>query len=60
VRVYRSRPGMQPFPVATVQKTSDEYLDKTVTAGELYTYEISVISEGDMESERSRGVSVRR
>ena len=60
VKVYRSRPGMQPSPVATVQKTSDEYLDKSVSAGELYTYEISVISEGDRESARSRGVTVRR
>lgn len=60
VRVYRSRPGMQPSPVATLQKTSDEYLDNAVTPGELYTYEISVISEGDVESDMSRGVTIRR
>ena len=60
VKVYRSRAGMQPLPVFTLQKTSDEYLDKTVSEGELYTYEISVISEGDRESARSSGVTVRR
>jgi fibronectin type 3 domain-containing protein len=60
VKVYRSRPGMNPLPVITLQKTSDEYLDKSVSEGELYTYEISVISEGDRESLRSRGVTVRR
>lgn len=60
VKVYRSRSGMQALPVFTLQKTSDEYLDKTVTEGELYTYEISVITEGDRESARSRGVTVRR
>lgn len=60
VKVYRSRPGMNPLPVITLQKNSDEYLDKAVTEGELYTYEISVISEGDRESLRSSGVTVRR
>ncbi len=60
VKVYRSRAGMQPIPVFTLQKTSDEYLDKTVSEGELYTYEISVITEGDSESARSSGVTVRR
>ncbi len=60
VKVYRSRAGMQPIPVFTLQKTSDEYLDKTVSEGELYTYEISVITEGDRESARSSGVTVRR
>ncbi|MDX9903470.1 MAG: hypothetical protein RB288_05270 [Bacteroidales bacterium] len=60
VKVYRSRPGMNPLPVITLQKTNDEYLDKSVSEGELYTYEISVISEGDRESLHSRGVTVRR
>ncbi len=60
VKIYRSRLGMQPLPVFTLQKTSDEYLDKTVSEGELYTYEISVIAEGGSESARSRGVTVRR
>jgi fibronectin type 3 domain-containing protein len=60
VKVYRSRPGMNPLPVITLQKTSDEYLDKSVSDGELYTYEISVISEGDRESLHSSGVTVRR
>jgi fibronectin type 3 domain-containing protein len=60
VKVYRSRPGMNPLPLITLQKTSDEYLDKSVSEGEIYTYEISVISEGDRESLRSRGVTVRR
>jgi fibronectin type 3 domain-containing protein len=60
VKVYRSRPGMNPLPVITLQKTTDEYLDKSVSEGELYTYEISVISEGDRESLHSSGVTVRR
>ncbi|MDF1561201.1 MAG: hypothetical protein P1P83_13500 [Bacteroidales bacterium] len=60
VKVYRSRPGMNPLPVITLQKTSDEYLDKSVSEGELYTYEISVINEGDRESLHSSGVTVRR
>jgi len=60
VKVYRSRPGMDPLPVFTLQKTADEYLDKSVTEGELYTYEISIVTEGDRESVRSSGVTVRR
>jgi len=60
VRVYRSRPGLQALPVFTLQKTADEYLDKAVSEGELYSYEISVVTEGDRESVRSRGVTVRR
>jgi fibronectin type 3 domain-containing protein len=60
VKVYRSRPGMNPLPVITLQKTTDEYLDKSVSEGELYTYEISVINEDDRESLRSSGVTVRR
>lgn len=60
VKVYRSRPGVQPLQVATLLKAVDEYLDKTVSEGELYTYEISVLTEGDIESARSSGVTVRR
>lgn len=60
VKVYRSRPGMQPLPVATLLIAVDEYLDKTVSEGELYTYEISVITESDGESARSSGVTIRR
>ena len=60
VKVYRSRPGMNPLPVITLQKTSDEYLDKAVSEGELYTYEITVVMEGGTESDRSNGVTVRR
>ncbi len=60
VKVYRSRPGVQSLPVATVLKSADEYVDRSVSTGELYTYEISVITEGDRESARSRGVTVRR
>lgn len=60
VRVYRSRPGINPLPIITLQKTSEEYLDKSVTDGELYTYEISVISDNDTESVRSNGITVRR
>jgi fibronectin type 3 domain-containing protein len=60
VKVYRSRPGINPLPVITMQKTSDEYLDKAVSEGELYTYEISVVIEGGSESVRSRGMTVRR
>jgi len=60
VKVYRSRPGVQPLQVATLLKAVDEYLDKTVSEGELYTYEISVITEGDIESARSSGVTIRR
>jgi len=60
VKVYRSRPGMNPLPVITLQKTSDEYLDKSVSEGELYTYEITVVMEGGSEAARSSGVTVRR
>ena len=60
VKVYRSRPGMNPLPVITLQTTSDEYLDKAVSEGELYTYEITVVMEGGSESARSNGVTVRR
>jgi fibronectin type 3 domain-containing protein len=60
VKVYRSRPGMNPLPVITLQKTSDEYLDKAVSEGELYTYEITIVMEGGIESTRSREVTVRR
>jgi len=60
VKVYRSRPGMTSLPVITLQKSSDEYLDKAVSEGELYTYEISVVPEDNHESVRSIGVTVRR
>lgn len=60
VKVYRSRPGMNPLPVITLQKATDEYLDKTVSEGELYTYEITVITEKGIESASSGGVNVRR
>ncbi|GEM_PF-1096420 len=60
VKIYRSRPGMNPLPVITIMKSVDEYLDKSVSEGELYTYEISVITESDKESVRSSGVTVRR
>lgn len=60
VKVYRSRPGMNPLPVITLQKTTDEYLDKSVSEGELYTYEISVVAEDNHESLRSNRVTVRR
>lgn len=60
VRIYRSRPGGEPFSAATVLKSADEYLDKFVTEGDLYIYEITVVTVQGTESARSRGVTIRR
>lgn len=60
VKVYRSKPGGQPSVIATIPKETEQYLDKTTSKGELYIYEISLITGGNNESIRSRGVSVRR
>jgi fibronectin type 3 domain-containing protein len=60
VKVYRSKPGDQPSVIATIPKETEQYLDKTTSKGELYIYEISLISSGNKESIRSGGVSVRR
>ncbi|MBW6500613.1 MAG: hypothetical protein K0B05_04390 [Bacteroidales bacterium] len=60
VKIYRSQTGGQPSVIATLQKDSEEFLDKSVSSGELYIYEISMSDEGNMEYGKSRGVSIRR
>ncbi len=60
VRIYRSRPGGEPSAVATISKDADEYLDKSVSEGDLYIYEISLVKTGGEESAKSRGITVRR
>jgi fibronectin type 3 domain-containing protein len=60
VKIYRAQPGGQPSVIATMPKDTEQYLDKTTAKGELYIYEISLITGDNNESIRSRGVSVRR
>jgi hypothetical protein len=60
IKIYRSQPGGQPAVIATLDKESEEYLDTAVSEGELYIYEISLVTGDGREYERSRGWSVRR
>ena len=60
IKVYRTQPGGRSSVIATLQKDEEQYLDKTTSEGELYTYEISVITGDNKESNRCRGISVRR
>ncbi len=60
VKLYRADPGRQPAVITTVNKDTDQYLDKNVKKGLLYIYQISLVTSGNLESEKSRGISVRR
>jgi fibronectin type 3 domain-containing protein len=60
INIYRTQPGAKSSLIARAEKESGEYLDTSVSEGELYIYEISVQSEGGREYRRSRGVSIRR
>jgi len=60
VKIYRAKSGGLPSVIATIPKETEQYLDKTTVKGELYIYEISLITSDNNESIRSRGVSVRR
>ena len=60
VKVYRTQSGGPSTLIATLPKDTDQYLDKTASKGELCIYEIALITGDNLESGRSRGVSVRR
>ncbi|MFO7621993.1 MAG: hypothetical protein R6W81_12130, partial [Bacteroidales bacterium] len=60
VKIYRSQPGSLSSVIATVGKDSEEYLDRNVMSEELYIYEISLLTTDNLESDKSRGVTVRR
>ncbi len=59
VRVYRIQPGGKATALATLSKDENQYLDNTARKGELYIYEISLLTGDNRESVRSRGVSIR-
>ncbi|MBN2612962.1 MAG: hypothetical protein JXB00_15510 [Bacteroidales bacterium] len=60
VKLYRSQPGKNPQVIATIEKETDQYLDKSVAKGQLYIYQISLTSKDKQESEKSRGITIRR
>lgn len=60
VKIYRSQPGVMASVIATAGKDSEEYLDRNVMSEELYIYEISLLTTDNLESDKSRGVTVRR
>ncbi|MFN2379240.1 MAG: fibronectin type III domain-containing protein, partial [Bacteroidales bacterium] len=60
INIYRTRPGEGTSVIAMLEKESEEYLDTSVSEGELYIYEISLVTEDGREYARSRGVSIRR
>ncbi len=60
VKIYRSQPGVEPLVIATVEKGAEQYLDKSAAEGELYIYEIALVTSDNREYEKSRGVSIRR
>ena len=60
INIYRTQPGVGSSVIARPERESEEYLDTSVSEGELYIYEISVVTEDGREYTRSRGVSIRR
>jgi fibronectin type 3 domain-containing protein len=60
INIYRTQPGEESSVVARLEKESEEYLDTSVSEGQLYIYEISVVKEDGREYSRSRGVTIRR
>ncbi len=60
IKIYRTQPGKPSQVIANVQKGEEEFLDKTAAKGQLYIYEISLVTSDNQESTKSRGVSVRR
>lgn len=60
IKIYRSQPGTEPNLIATLEKLEDNYLDNSVKEGELYIYEISVLTADGREYEKSNGMSLRR
>jgi fibronectin type 3 domain-containing protein len=60
VKLYRMQPGEQPSIIATIPIDTGQYLDKDVMNGQLYIYEMSLITGDNRESSKSMGVSVRR
>lgn len=60
VRIYRSQPGGESAVIATVERAAEQYLDRSAAEGELYIYEISLVTSDNREYEKSRGVSIRR
>jgi uncharacterized protein len=60
IKIYRSQPGGQPAVIATLEKDSEEYLDTSVSEGELYIYEILLVRGDGKDYSKSRGGSVRR
>ncbi len=60
INLYRRQPGGKTTVIARLEKESEEYLDTSVSEGNLYIYEISLVAEDGREYVKSRGVSIRR
>jgi fibronectin type 3 domain-containing protein len=60
VNLYRMQPGGISSLIATVPSESGQYIDNDVVDGQLYIYELSLITGEKLEGNKSSGVSVRR
>ena len=60
IRIYRTTPGQQPTIVADLTKESINWLDKSITNGTLYIYELTLVTNDGIESSKSRSASIRR
>ena len=59
-KVYRDSGVGNAILIATVKAENDQYLDKSAIIGQLYIYQISLVTTSDKESAKSSGISIRR
>lgn len=59
IKIYRSEPGKQPVLAGTVDDGSDSYIDKNVSKGKLYFYQLSSLNKDKKEGEWSDKVGIR-
>lgn len=59
IKIYRSEPGKQPVLAGTVDDGSDSFVDKNVSKGKLYFYQLSSLNKDKKEGEWSDKVGIR-
>ncbi|HRN73627.1 MAG TPA: hypothetical protein PLM81_10900 [Ginsengibacter sp.] len=59
IKIYRSEPGKQPVLVGTVDDGGDSFVDKNVSKGKLYFYQLSSLNKDKKEGEWSDKVGIR-
>lgn len=59
VKIYRSEPGTKPVLAGTAEGGSDFFIDKNVSKGKLYFYQLSSVNKNNKEGALSEKVGIR-